>query len=744
MPTEPTADDREVIAKAAEDYARAAFGAERFRKLAGDPRHREMTALAGALEAGWLSMLVPEDLGGSGLGLTAAAVVAEAFARELAPLPVAGVMSGLYGLARCAGPRELLAPALAGDIMVLAVRTDAEPGVKISRTDGGLNLSGVLDAVEGASAADVFVLAGRHEQGAGLLAVARETQGLSIAHRSAVDGSSFGWLTLHDCRLPADAEPQDSEAAPGMGLVRQVLTAAELLGVMQGAFDAALEHLKTRRQFGKALASFQALQFRMVDAYILIASTRALVGQAAATFDRQGAEATILADAALTKAAEAAMTVTKSMVQMHGAMGFTDEHSVGLYLKRAMVLAHGQGDAAARRQAVLRGLRSQDLGCDFAPGSEGEADLVFRQEVRNWLRANLPDRLRDLPLRPEFADTVWWHRRLHARGWIAPRWPSRYGGMEASVAQQLILGEEIAASGAPEISGQAINNVGPILQMFGSEEQQARHLPGMLSGDVVWCQGYSEPGAGSDLASLKTTAALEAGHLVLSGQKTWVTWAQHADWMYALVRTDRDAERHAGITFVLVDMRSPGITVRPITTITGDDEFAEVFLDDVRVPVGNVVGGFGEGWKIANALLGQERLSAANPRKCIQVFTTIVKIAESSGRLADPVFCDRLARCAVELLAVNANYAQIASDVLSGRNAEYSFATLSSKELQQQLNDVLLDAAGDQAALSGESAFGEVRAHPAASFLQARRATIYGGTAEIQRHLIARRVLGMA
>ena len=186
--------------------------------------------------------------------------------------------------------------------------------------------------------------------------------------------------------------------------------------------------------------------------------------------------------------------------------------------------------------------------------------------------------------------------------------------MEAPLQQQIILMEELGRAGAPELSAQGISHIGPILIAFGSEEQKARHLPGILSGDAIWCQGYSEPGAGSDLASLRTAAVLDGDSFVINGQKIWTTWAHHADWMFALVRTDPAAVKQAGISFILIDMKSPGITARPIRTIANDDELAEVFFDNVRVPRENLVGELNDGWRIANALLRKNVCKARTRR----------------------------------------------------------------------------------------------------------------------------------
>jgi alkylation response protein AidB-like acyl-CoA dehydrogenase len=365
--------------------------------------------------------------------------------------------------------------------------------------------------------------------------------------------------------------------------------------------------------------------------------------------------------------------------------------------------------------------------------------------VRAWIAAHLPDHLRHLPTRPSVEDALWWHGKLYERGWIAPSWPKEYGGMGARVSEQIIIFEEMGMAGAPEISGQAIYHFGPILQIFGTAEQKARFLPDMLSGATMWCQGYSEPGAGSDLASLRTRAVRDGDVLVVNGSKIWTTWGQHAHWMFALVRTNPDVKKQDGISFLMIDMNSPGVTRRPIRTIAGEEEFAEIFFDDVRVPIENVVGEINGGWRVANAVLEKERLNGANPVKCAQILARVKSAAAESGLLDDAGFADRLARAEIDYVALCATFAQIVDIAETGSRSrgDFAFAKLVSGELQQQLCELLIEACGPMAAVSEPLNFGADRITPGIAYMQNRRVTIYGGSAEVQRLLIARRVLGL-
>jgi alkylation response protein AidB-like acyl-CoA dehydrogenase len=374
------------------------------------------------------------------------------------------------------------------------------------------------------------------------------------------------------------------------------------------------------------------------------------------------------------------------------------------------------------------------------------AEAEFRNEVRAWLEANLPPELRGRTIRPPPAELMPWYRALARKGWIAPHWPAQYGGMGATLNEQIIMTEELARIRAPQLPGQGLNHIGPILMEFGTAAQKAQHLPPILAGSVIWAQGYSEPGAGSDLASLATRATLEGDSFVVRGHKIWTTWAHYSDWMYALVRTDPRAEpRQAGISFLLIDLHSPGIRVRPIRTIAGDEEFSEVFLDDVRVPAENLVGRVNDGWRIANALLGHERLATSNPQFALSALEQIETMARASGVIADAAFQDRLAAVTIDVMALAAlfNHAVELTNHERSLGPESSVIKIFASELLQKLNGLLVEAAGPHALEESPVAtdFGTVDV--AGSYLQSRRVTIYGGSSEIQRNILARRVLNL-
>lgn len=272
-------------------------------------------------------------------------------------------------------------------------------------------------------------------------------------------------------------------------------------------------------------------------------------------------------------------------------------------------------------------------------------------------------------------------------------------------------------------------------------EAQKRHLPAIISGEAIWCQGYSEPGSGSDLASLRTRAELQGSELVINGHKIWTTWGHHADWMFALVRTADNGPRQKGITFVLIDLKTPGITRRPIRTIAGDDEFCEVFLDNVRVPLENVVGEIDNGWAVATALLSEERLRIGAPALALKALTRLRHMA--AGRRDDPRFQERIAHAEIETETLIASYLSIAEAEQHGGGADSSYLKILATETVQTILDALQEVAGETAALRHAIRTEEGMLDYSEMFLQSRRLTIYGGTNEVQRNIIATRVLGM-
>jgi hypothetical protein len=377
---------------------------------------------------------------------------------------------------------------------------------------------------------------------------------------------------------------------------------------------------------------------------------------------------------------------------------------------------------------------------------DNDEEAAFRAVVRNWMAENLPQNLRGWSVRPPPELVAPWFRALYDRGWIAPNWPKKYGGMEATINQQLILQEELGRIGAPVLSRQALGHIGPILMRHGTEEQKEQHLKNMLTGEVLWCQGYSEPGAGSDLASLTTRGEVVGDEIIINGQKIWTTWGQHANWMYALIRTDPDAPRkQGGISMVLIDLKTPGITIRPIRTIAGDEEFAEEFFDDVHIPLTNVVGDLNDGWRVAKALLDSERIGNANPQLALDTLDRVRKLAKALGKTDDPVFQDKLTRLELDVLAQSAVFAHAVEMASNGVEigAGSSFIKIVATDIAQKIADLLFELAGEQAGQATPIETSDGPFDVSTLWLQSRRLSIFAGTSEIQRNITAKRVLSL-
>ena len=385
-----------------------------------------------------------------------------------------------------------------------------------------------------------------------------------------------------------------------------------------------------------------------------------------------------------------------------------------------------------------------------------EAELAFQEEVRRFFRDEYPQDMRDTidrgeSLTPE--DQVRWQKILHAKGWAGINWPVEYGGTGWTPVQKYIYAREEGHANAPIVVPFGLNMVGPVIYTFGSEEQKKRFLPDILASNVWWCQGYSEPGAGSDLASLKTRADFAGDHYVVNGTKTWTTLGQHADWIFCLVRTSTDvARRQEGISFLLIDMQSPGVSVKPIILMDGTHEVNEIHFDDVQVPVNNLVGEEGEGWTYGKVLLQHERTNSAN------TFRSQFRIKRLRERAARPVrgarplaedrnFMRRVAAVEVDLKALEYIELRTLAAVASGKapGPESSFLKMLGTEIQQSIDTLYMDAAGYYALpYLPDPAVGEgSETQTALRYFNYRKATIYAGSNEIQKNIIAKHVLGL-
>ena len=386
-------------------------------------------------------------------------------------------------------------------------------------------------------------------------------------------------------------------------------------------------------------------------------------------------------------------------------------------------------------------------------------ELAFRDEVRAFLATSLAaDTRRKVldGLEVSRDDTVRWQQTLHRRGWGGPNWPREFGGTGWDSVRQYIFEEESAAAGAPRLLPFGLKMVGPVIMRFGNAAQQARFLPRILSGDDWWAQGYSEPGSGSDLASLKTRAERRGDRYLVNGQKTWITLAQHANWIFCLVRTDPAAKKQAGISFLLIEMKTPGVTVRPITLLDGSQEVNEVWFEDVEVPLENLVGEENAGWTYAKFLLGHERANIAGVGYSKRELARLKRIASEErkdGRplIEDPAFAARVAQVEIDLMALEITNLRVLAAEAERRapGAEASLLKIKGSEIQQDLSELMMKAVGPWALPLGPERSGSAAIGPAhasglgAAYLNLRKASIYSGSNEIQKNIIAQTILGL-
>jgi len=390
-------------------------------------------------------------------------------------------------------------------------------------------------------------------------------------------------------------------------------------------------------------------------------------------------------------------------------------------------------------------------------------ELAFREEARRFFRTEIPQSIRDKVAEGEGLtrdDMITSQRILNARGWATPNWPVAYGGQAWSPVQVYLYQDEMQQANVPSPIGFNVTMVGPVIAQFGNEQQKQHFLPKTANADIFWCQGFSEPGSGSDLASLRTKAERKGDKYVINGQKIWTTLAQYADWIFCLCRTDPAAKKQEGISFILVDMKTPGITVRPIITIDGGREVNEVFFDNVEVPVENLIGQENKGWDYAKFLLGNERTGIARVGASKAKVARIKELAakEFSGDrplIEDPHFREKLTAVEVELKALEMTQLRVVSDERKrekGRqNPASSILKLKGSVIQQQLTDLLMEVVGPyvmpfQREFDGrnEPVIGpEYATEAAPMYFNYRKVSIYGGSNEIQRNIIAKAILGL-
>lgn len=371
-------------------------------------------------------------------------------------------------------------------------------------------------------------------------------------------------------------------------------------------------------------------------------------------------------------------------------------------------------------------------------------DDAFRQELRDWIAANYPEDKRWPPHRLLYSEISGWFQALSRKGWLAPGWPVEHGGMGLDPAKYVIYVEEMERYGCARLPDHAIQMVGPLLIKFGTDRQKAHFLPRILSGDDIWCQGYSEPNAGSDLAALSTEAVEDGDAYVINGQKIWTTLAHSANWMFMLARTDKAApRRQQGISFLLVPLETEGVTVRPIVNLKGDADFCEVFFDNVRTSKANLVGAQNEGWAMAKALLGFERIFVGTPRLPGYALHRLQLLCERLGAFDDIAILDRFTEHRLDVRDLSLAFRGYIEHLQHGGEVgpDVSFLKIWATETYQRITETMIEVAGERGGFRDDLVVDGDEVDVMSEFMRARTATIYGGSNEVQRGVIAKNVL---
>jgi alkylation response protein AidB-like acyl-CoA dehydrogenase len=666
-----------------------------------------------AAELGWLGLAISEQYGGSGFGLAELAVVLEAQGRELSPGPFLPTVAASLVIDRCASDSlgAQLLPGLADGTTVGAL------GLSGSLVVGSdLDVTGEVTAVLGAPDADILVLIA----GDDVVVIDAATDGVTITALEPLDTSrSVGAVALRGVTVTEDRVLRG--AARRARTVFRILASAEAVGVAWTSLEMAVEYAKVREQFGRTIGTFQAVKHHAANMLVDAEQTTAAVWDAARAEDLDSAW--FPAAVAASHAIRAQVFNSQNNIQLHGGIGFTWEHDAHLYLRRARTLAALIGDGADPLLDVVEGRRSgQAHGASFT--LPDEADEYRRQaaEAVAQVRSLPTDKQRDF---------------LVDSGYLVPHWPKPWG-RAANVLEQLVIEEEFADV---ERADMGITGwVALTIAQAGTDDQRERWVEPVLRGQVMWCQLFSEPGAGSDAAAVRTAAKKVDGGWRVTGQKVWTSLAQHCQWGLATVRTDPDAAKHAGVSMMAIDMKAEGVKVNPLRGITGDAHFNEVFFDDVFVPDEDVVGDVNKGWLVARATLGNERVSIGGGSGGQVGFDAddLVKLLDSAPSDVAAQHVRRAGEVIAELHTLKLLNLRRASRAIAGAEPgpEGNVTKLLVAESGQHLTELGIALAGTAAVVGANKKL--IR-----TYMGSRAMTIAGGTSEITRNTIAERILGL-
>jgi alkylation response protein AidB-like acyl-CoA dehydrogenase len=633
---------------------------------------------------------------------------------------------------------------------------------------GDYVLAGTKMLVPVPSALQAFLVTARGDGGRlSVCLIPADSNGINIRPYVTVHGQSCGDVTFQEVRLPADSVltfPDVQSTLEEVMAYACAAACADSAGCMRALMDLTLEHCKTRKQFGQPLGAFQVLKHRLVDCYASLQEVEAIL-ELASSVSSPDWMANVAAAKAFTD--EHAIRLGHESIQMHGGMGLTDELAVSHYHKRIVFNSLSLGDRDRHTEDFLRlatlsppGARSGVLGIEelLTPQEAG-----FRREVQEFVRTALGEEIR-LAVRRQTCTylekdlIVQWQHRLAGKGWLAPLWPVEHGGTGWTAVQRFLFEYECAIAGAPERVPMGFRYVGPVIARFGSAWQKSFFLPKMLAGEHYWAQGFSEPGAGSDLAAIKTTAVRDGDSYVVNGTKMWTTHAHFADWVFCIVRTEQTARTQDGISFLLIDLTSPGIRIEPIRLLAVDHEVNQIFFDDVKVPVSNLVGEAGCGWQYAKFLLELERGGSAFSGRVRHELNAVkeLMVQRNPQWWQDKVVAFRVAALEYRLLALEVLELRLAKSMSTSQPsaAGGSLTKLLASELQKDVTELGARLAGvsglefaQPRPLLAPEALGfpgidlELVAMP--RYLNTRATSIFGGASEIQREIIAKQVLGL-
>jgi alkylation response protein AidB-like acyl-CoA dehydrogenase len=735
-------EDQQALAEAVSQLLAKQWPQGAAHKQIGDPETVSELGLWPSLtELGLAGLPVAEARGGSGGSWADLAVALEACGAVLAPTPAIAVAGAIGTLDLLDGEdaRELLGRISAGAVVPTVVWTErpglwgARGGFQAETHEGAVRVSGHAELVLSPEADRLLLLA---ENPGGPLLLVVEAEDAALRRIEGLDLlRPLGALTLDAAPATVLAQGSAAVAAVQRGLVTaSAALASELVGVAGHCLTAAVTYAGDRTQFGRPIGSFQAIKHTAADMLTGVELARAAARHLTELLDAS-ASAPDLDDAAalaLLKATTVARQVTADYIQILGGIGFTWEHEAHLYYRRAGAAAPLFGGSAAHRRRLDPTAGTSGKAVSVPPANTPAAELAAHVERL------LPAHREKWGDDDSFAARLDWQRTLHGVGWIAPQWPVEFGGRGLGIVDQVACDRVLAEHRAPDLAGVlGVNNVAPTLMRYGTPEQQ-EYLLGIQSGSTVWCQGFSEPGSGSDLASLRTRAVLDGGEFVINGQKIWTSEGMEADYCLLLVRTDPDAKPHKGISALLVPLDTPGITRRPITQITGEGGFAELFFDDVRVPRSALLGPLNEGWTVTMTTLGFERSGVIMMASRLEQAVHDV-VAELAGRELDDdirlALTDRLIEARLLGLLGQRALGRIAAGGAPG--AEHSVIKLAWSLAMQAVGDTHL------AALGLDGIGGTATKAAQLGYLRSRAATIAGGTTEIMRNILAERVLAL-